>query len=83
MMLMDRYSLLQKIGIYTAIARFLTFNLLPFAQMFRTSLSAMRNLFHQPYDLWGDKVLFKACSDMWTKVPRPLALRSRLTAAFG
>lgn len=68
-MLMDRYTLLQKIGIYVAIALFLTFILLPFAEMFRTSLSPMSHLFSQPYKIWGDNFSFQAYSDMWVKVP--------------
>ena len=68
-MLMDRYTLLQKIGIYAAIALFLTFILLPFAEMFRTSLSPMSHLFHQPYEIWTAEFSFKAYSDMWVKVP--------------
>ena len=68
-MLMDRYTVLQKVGIYAAIALFLTFILLPFAEMFRTSLSPMSHLFSQPYYIWGDNFSFQAYSDMWTKVP--------------
>ena len=68
-MLMDRYTLLQKIGIYAAIALFLTFILLPFAEMFRTSLSPMSHLFHQPYELWSTEFSFEAYSKMWDKVP--------------
>jgi multiple sugar transport system permease protein len=68
-MLIDRYTLLQKIGIYAAIAVFLTFILLPFAEMFRTSLSPMSHLFHSPYEVWTTEFSFKAYSDMWTKVP--------------
>ena len=66
---MDRYTLLQKIGIYVAIALFLTFILLPFAEMFRTSLSPMSNLFHAPYQLWNNNFSFDAYSKMWEKVP--------------
>ena len=68
-MLMDRYTLLQKIGIYIGIALFLTFILLPFFEMFRTSLSPMSHLFHEPYELWSDKFSFDAYSTMWVKVP--------------
>ena len=68
-MLMDRYSLLQKIGIYGGIGLFLTFILLPFLEMFRTSLSPMSHLFHQPYELWNSEMSFQAYRDMWVKVP--------------
>ncbi|MEO6299825.1 MAG: carbohydrate ABC transporter permease [Paracoccaceae bacterium] len=66
---MDRYTLLQKIGIYAAIALFMTFILLPFAEMFRTSLSSMTHLFHAPYELWNNEFSFEAYSKMWVKVP--------------
>ena len=68
-MLMDRYSLLAKIGIYCGIALFLLFILLPFLEMFRTSLSPMSHLFHQPYELWNNEMSFDAYRKMWTKVP--------------
>jgi multiple sugar transport system permease protein len=68
-MLMDRYSLVQKIGIYCGIAVFLLFILLPFLEMFRTSLSPMSHLFHAPYELWNDEMSFQAYRDMWAKVP--------------
>ena len=66
---MDRYSLLHKIAIYTGIGVFLLFILLPFLEMFRTSLSPMSHLFHQPYELWNSEMSFQAYRDMWTKVP--------------
>ena len=68
-MLMDRYSLLQKFGIYAGIATFLTFILLPFFEMFRTSLSPMSHLFHEPYEMWNSEFSFQAYHDMWIKVP--------------
>ena len=68
-MLIDRYSLLHKIGIYTGIGVFLLFILLPFLEMFRTSLSPMSHLFHQPYELWNSEMSFQAYRDMWVKVP--------------
>ena len=68
-MLMDRYSLLQKIGIYLAIAMFLTFILLPFLEMIRTSLSPMSHLFHAPYEIWTNEFSFDAYRTMWVKVP--------------
>ena len=66
---MDRYTLLQKIGIYAGIALFLTFILLPFVEMFRTSLSPMSHLFHAPYEIWSDNFSFDAYRAMWVKVP--------------
>lgn len=68
-MLMDRYSLLQKIGIYAAVFVFMTFILLPFLEMFRTSLSPMSHLFHAPYEIWTTEFSFDAYRTMWVKVP--------------
>ena len=74
-MLMDRYTLLQKIGIYVCIAIFMTFILLPFFEMFRTSLSPMSHLFHAPYELWSDEFSFDAYYKMWDKVPTSKTFR--------
>lgn len=68
-MLMDRYTLLQKIGLYAAIAVFLTFMLLPFFEMFMTSLRPMNHLFRSPYQFWSDNMSFDAYSAMWVRVP--------------
>ncbi len=68
-MLMDRYTLLQKIGIYAAILLFLIFMLLPFFEMFMTSLRPMSHLFRSPYQFWSDSFSFDAYSKMWVTVP--------------
>jgi multiple sugar transport system permease protein len=68
-MLMDRYTLAQKIGLYAAIAVFLTFILLPFFEMFMTSLRPMEHLFRSPYQFWSDDFSFAAYSKMWETVP--------------
>jgi multiple sugar transport system permease protein len=68
-MLMDRYSGLQKIGIYAAIAVFLVFMLLPFFEMFMTSLRPMEHLFRSPYQFWSDEFSFGAYERMWVTVP--------------
>jgi multiple sugar transport system permease protein len=68
-MLMDRYTLLQKIGLYIAIALFLIFMLLPFFEMFMTSLRPMSHLFRSPYQFWSDNFSFDAYSQMWVTVP--------------
>ena len=68
-MLMDRYTLLQKIGIYAAIAVFLIFMLAPFFEMFMTSLRPMNHLFRSPYQLWSDNFSFDAYRKMWVTVP--------------
>lgn len=68
-MLIDRYSWLQKIGLYAAIVVFLAFILLPFVEMFRTSLAPMSQLFHAPYEFWSERFSFDAYFAMWEKVP--------------
>lgn len=68
-MMIDRYSLWQKIGIYAAMFVFLSFVLLPFLEMFRTSLNPMSHLFSTPYELWNSEMSFQAYRDMWVKVP--------------
>jgi multiple sugar transport system permease protein len=46
--MMDKYTLLQKIGIYVSIALFLLFMLLPFVEMFIASLRPLTHLFSRP-----------------------------------
>lgn len=67
--MMDRYSPLQKVGLYAAIAVFLIFILLPFFEMFMTSLRPMDHLFRSPYQFWSDSFSFDAYSKMWVTVP--------------
>ncbi len=67
--MMDRYTLLQKVGIYAAIAVFLTFVLLPFFEMFMASLRPLEHLFRSPYQFWSDDFSFDAYSQMWVTVP--------------
>lgn len=68
--MMDRYSLIEKILMYVAIAVFLTFILLPFFEMFMTSLRPMDHLRHAPYRFWSDEMSFSAYRTMWTTVPK-------------
>lgn len=68
-MRIDRYTLLQKIGIYAAIALFLIFMLLPFFEMFMASLRPLQHLFRSPYQFWSDDFSFGAYSRMWDTVP--------------
>ena len=68
--MMDRYSLIEKILMYVAIAVFLTFILLPFFEMFMTSLRPMDHLRHAPYKFWSDELSFSAYRTMWTTVPK-------------
>ncbi|WP_040615921.1 carbohydrate ABC transporter permease [Oceanicola granulosus] len=67
--MMDRYSKLQLVGIYAALALFLTFILLPFVEMFMVSLRPLEHLFSTPYRFWGDDFSFEAYSRMWQTVP--------------
>ena len=82
--MMDKYSLLQKIGIYTSIVLFITFMLLPFVEMFIASLRPLTHLFSRPEiplgetmsfvdftsRFWSDKMSFQAYRDMWVTVPQ-------------
>ena len=67
--MMDRYTKLQLVGIYAAIAVFLTFLLLPFFEMFMASLRPLEHLFRSPYQFWLDDFSFQAYRDMWVTVP--------------
>lgn len=67
--MMDRYTIPQKIGLYIAVAIFLTFILLPFFEMFMASLRPLEHLFRSPYQFWSEDFSFQAYSDMWETVP--------------
>ena len=67
--MMNRYSILQLVGIYAAIALFMIFMLLPFFEMFMASLRPLEHLFRSPYQFWSDDFSFQAYSDMWKTVP--------------
>lgn len=67
--MIDRYSPLQLVFIYAAIFVFLLFMLLPFIEMFLTSLRPMEHLFRSPYRFWSDDFSFAAYSGMWERVP--------------
>lgn len=67
--MLDRYSLLEKIGIYSVIGVFLTFILLPFFEMFMTSLRPLDDVFRAPYQFWSDNLSFDAYVEIWTTVP--------------
>ncbi len=68
--MMDRYTVLEKILLYIVIAIFLTFILLPFFEMFMTSLRPLSHLRTAPYQFWSDKMSFDAYRTMWTTVPK-------------
>ena len=65
----DRYSRVQLVAIYACVAIFLTFILLPFFEMFMTSLRPLEHLFRAPYQFWSDDFSFDAYSQMWETVP--------------
>jgi len=67
--MMDRYTKLQMVGIYLCLAVFLVFMLLPFFEMFMTSLRPLDHLFRSPYHFWSDDFSFDAYSNMWVTVP--------------
>lgn len=67
--MMDRYTLLQKIGIYFGLCVFLLFILLPFFEMFMTSLKPLNHIFRSPYQFWSDDFSFDAYTRMWERVP--------------
>ncbi|MFT4706240.1 MAG: multiple sugar transport system permease protein [Yoonia sp.] len=67
--MMDRYTKLQIIGLYAAIAVFMLFMLLPFVEMFLASLRPLEHLFRSPYQFWSEDFSFDAYSRMWETVP--------------
>ena len=52
--MIDRLSLLQKIGVYFATFLFLLFILMPFIEMFRVSLRPMSHLMTADFTWWSD-----------------------------
>lgn len=67
--MMDRYPLWLTCFIYFWIIVFLIFMLLPFFEMFMTSLRPLEHLFRSPYQFWSDDFSFQAYRDMWVTVP--------------
>ena len=67
--MMDRYTRLQLVGIYSVIVVFLAFILLPFFEMFMASLRPLEHLFRSPYQFWSDDFSFDAYRNMWVTVP--------------
>ena len=68
-MQIDRYTLLQKIGLYAATALFLLFILMPFIEMFRVSLRPLNHLMTAEFSWWSEDFSFQAYRDMWKTVP--------------
>ena len=66
---MDKFTLVQKIFLYTAILIFMIFILLPFVEMFYASLRPLDHLFRSPYQFFSDDLSFWAYREMWNTVP--------------
>jgi multiple sugar transport system permease protein len=67
--MIDRLSLLQKIGVYCATFLFLLFVLMPFIEMLRVSLRPMSHLMTADFSWWSDDFSLQAYRDMWVTVP--------------
>lgn len=67
--MIDRLSLLQKIGVYFATFIFLLFVLMPFIEMLRVSLRPMSHLMTADFTWWSEDFSLQAYSDMWKTVP--------------
>ncbi len=66
---MDRYEPWQVVLIYIAIFVFLLFILLPFIEMFMTSLRPLEHLRRSPYQFWSEDFSFDAYVNIWIRVP--------------
>lgn len=67
--MMNRYSIWQTIGIYIGLFFFIGFMLLPFVEMFVTSLRPLEHLRTTPYRFWSEDFSFDAYRTMWDSVP--------------
>jgi len=67
--MIDRYSLLEVIGLYAGIALFLFFVLAPFIEGFLVSLKPLAQLFSTPYSFIPKNGSFAAYFSMWESVP--------------
>jgi len=65
----NKYTFLEKIFLYIGILIFMTFILLPFAEMFYASLRPLDHLFRSPYQFFSDDLSFWAYGEMWNTVP--------------
>jgi multiple sugar transport system permease protein len=68
-MMIDRLTLLQKIGVYFATFLFLLFILMPFIEMIRVSLRPMSHLMTADFTWWSEDFSLQAYRDMWNTVP--------------
>mgnify|MGYP001213173028 FL=1 len=67
--MIDRLTLLQKIGVYIATFIFLLFILMPFIEMIRVSLRPMSHLMTADFTWWSEDFSLQAYRDMWVTVP--------------
>lgn len=67
--MIDRLTLLQKIGVYAATFVFLLFILMPFIEMLRVSLRPMSHLMTADFTWWSEDFSLQAYRDMWVTVP--------------
>jgi multiple sugar transport system permease protein len=67
--MIDKLSLLQKIGVYAATFLFLLFILMPFIEMIRVSLRPMSHLMTADFTWWSEDFSLQAYRDMWKTVP--------------
>jgi multiple sugar transport system permease protein len=67
--MIDRLTLLQKIGVYFATFVFLLFILMPFIEMIRVSLRPMSQLMTADFTWWSEDFSLQAYRDMWVTVP--------------
>jgi len=65
----NNYTFLEKVFLYIGILIFMTFILLPFAEMFYASLRPLDHLFRSPYQFFSDDLSFWAYGEMWNTVP--------------
>jgi len=65
----NKYTFLEKVFLYIGILIFMTFILLPFAEMFYASLRPLDHLFRSPYQFFSDDLSFWAYGEMWNTVP--------------
>ena len=66
---MNKYTLIEKIFLYSCIFIFMTFILLPFVEMFYASLRPLDHLFRSPYQFLSNDLSFWAYKEMWNTVP--------------
>ena len=67
--MIDRYKLIEKVGIYAGLFVFLFFVLAPFIEGFRVSLRPLDHLFSSPYVFWPSDAQIDSYFTMWTNVP--------------